>query len=242
MTLPTPNKSVSSPTLKFPHILYGGDYNPEQWPEEIWLEDALLMREAGVNFVSLGVFSWSKLEPRPDEYDFAWLDRLMDLLHEHGVRANLATPTASPPAWLVRRYPEILPVTDNGTTLWHGSRRHYCPHSSAYHDRATKIGDQTGGTLCKSSCLSHVARGQRICLSYQRVFLRCLLDRFREWLKKRYGSLDKLNHAWGTAFWSQHYGDWNEIHPPRKAPAFVNPTQQLDWARFNSDSVDCLLR
>src|SRR5512147_825551 len=119
-----------------PHFLYGGDYNPEQWPEDIWLEDVRLMRAAGVNLVSLGIFSWAKLEPRPGEYDFGWLDRLMDLLYEHGVSVDLATPTAAPPAWLVRSHPEILPVTADGTTLWHGSRRHYCPHSPAYHARA----------------------------------------------------------------------------------------------------------
>jgi beta-galactosidase len=120
------------------HILYGGDYNPEQWPEETWLEDVRLMREAGVNRVSLGIFSWAKLEPRPDEYDFGWLDRLMDLLQEHGVSVNLATPTASPPAWLVRSHPGILPVMNDGTILWHGSRRHYCPQSCLSR-RATKI-------------------------------------------------------------------------------------------------------
>ncbi|HET9913445.1 MAG TPA: beta-galactosidase, partial [Anaerolineales bacterium] len=122
-----------------PHFIYGGDYNPDQWPEETWLEDAHLMREAGVNLVSLGIFSWAKLEPRSGEYDFGWLDRLMDLLHEHDVSVNLATPTASPPPWLVYDHLEVLPVTAEGTKLWHGSRRHYCPHSSAYHEHARNI-------------------------------------------------------------------------------------------------------
>src|SRR5512138_2147279 len=128
-----------STITRIPHFIYGGDYNPDQWPAEIWQEDARLMREAGVNLVSLGIFSWSKLEPRPDEYHFDWLDQLMDLLHAHGISVNLATPTAAPPAWLVQRHPEMLPVTADGITLWHGSRRHYCPHSSAYQERAHKI-------------------------------------------------------------------------------------------------------
>jgi len=94
---------------KLPHIIYGGDYNPEQWPEETWLDDMRLMREAGVNLVSLGIFSWSVLEPRPEEYSFAWLDRIMDLLHEHEIMANLATATASPPPWFTKLHPESSP-------------------------------------------------------------------------------------------------------------------------------------
>jgi beta-galactosidase len=92
-----------------PHVFYGGDYIPEQWPEEVWREDIRLMREAGVNLISLGIFSWARLEPRPGEYDFAWLDRIMDLLHENGVMVDLATATASPPPWLARRTPRACP-------------------------------------------------------------------------------------------------------------------------------------
>lgn len=222
--------------MNFPHMLYGGDYNPDQWPEEIWPEDARLMREAGVNLVSLGIFSWTKLEKRPDEYDFAWLDRLMDLLHEHGVSVNLATPTASPPAWLVHRHPEILPVTIDGTTLWHGSRRHYCPHSSAYHERARKIVTKLAERYAGHPALAMWHVDNEYACHFGECFCDASATAFRGWLKERYVSLNELNHAWGTAFWSQPYGDWDEIHPPRKAPTFVNPTQQLDWARFNSDS------
>jgi len=222
--------------MNYPHILYRGDYNPDQWPEDVWLEDVRLMREAGVNHVSLGIFSWAKLEPRPDEYDFGWLDRLMDLLHKHGVSVNLATPTASPPAWLVRRYPEILPVTDDGATLWHGSRRHYCPHSSDYHERATQIVTKLAERYASHPALAMWHVDNEYACHIGECFCDASAAAFRNWLKQRYGSLDKLNHAWGTAFWSQHYGEWEEIHPPRKAPTFANPTQQLDWARFNSDS------
>jgi beta-galactosidase len=94
----------------FPQIIYGGDYNPEQWPEAIWQEDARLMQAASVNLVSLGVFAWSRLEPRPGEFDFAWLDQVIDLLYAHGVGVNLATPTASPPPWLARLHPESIPA------------------------------------------------------------------------------------------------------------------------------------
>ena len=124
---------------KVPHMIYGGDYNPEQWPEEVWDEDVRLMREAGVNLVSLGIFSWAKLEPRPGEYDFDWLDRIISLLHEGGVMVNLATATASPPPWLAVLHPESLPVTQNGVVLHPGARQHYCPSSAAYKERAAEL-------------------------------------------------------------------------------------------------------
>jgi len=226
--------------IQIPKFIYGGDYNPEQWPEEIWQEDVRLMQEAGVNLVSLGIFSWTKLQPGPDTFDFDWLDRIMDLLHAHGVSVNLATPTASPPAWLVRGYPDVLPVTDEGITLWHGSRRHYCPHSPSYHKYVkiivTKLAERYAGHPALS--LWHVdneyASGVTEC------FCEHSTSAFRDWLKKRYNTLEKLNSVWGTAFWSQIYTDWEEIHPPRKAPVSINPSQQLDWARFNSDSwISC---
>jgi len=232
----TQKTPTSSPTLKFPHILYGGDYNPDQWAPETWQEDARLMQEAGVNLVSLGIFSWTKLEPRSGVFDFAWLDQLMDLLHAHGVSVNLATPTASPPAWMVHLHPDILPVTAEGVTLWHGSRRHYCPHNPDYHKYAIRIAAQLAERYKAHPALAmwHVDN------EYGCHVSECYCDNsaaaFHTWLKERYGTLDKLNFAWGTAFWSQIYGDWDEIQPPRRSPAQSNPTQQLDWARFSSDS------
>jgi len=219
--------------MKFPHFIYGGDYNPDQWPEEIWQEDARLMQEAGVNLVSLGIFSWVKMESKPGVFDFAWLDRLMDLLHSHDVSVNLATPTASPPAWMVKLHPEILPVTAEGITLWHGSRRHYCPHNPDYRKYAVRIASQLAERYKDHPALAmwHVDNeygGGCYCDNSAATF--------RIWLKNRYGSLDKLNFAWCTSFWSQTYGDWDEIQPPRISPTQVNPSQQLDWARFISDS------
>ncbi|CAM5673374.1 hypothetical protein SALBM311S_00468 [Streptomyces alboniger] len=133
-------------------ILYGGDYNPEQWPEETWHEDVRLMRAAGVNSVTLGVFSWAKLEPRPGERDFGWLDRLMDLMHAGGIGVVLATPTASPPPWMGHLHPDTLPVDQDGRTEWWGGRQHFSHSSATYRryaaaiteDLAARYGDHPG--------------------------------------------------------------------------------------------------
>ena len=204
-------------TRKVPHMIYGGDYNPEQWPEAVWEEDVRLMREAGVNLVSLGIFSWAKLEPRPGEYDFDWLDRIISLLHENGVMVNLATATASPPPWLAARHPESLPVTQNGVVLHPGAPPAYCPSSAAYRESAPSWSgaSRTATRTIPALAMWHVNN------EYGCHVAECYCDasaaHFREWLRARYGDLDALNEAWGTAFWSQRYGDWDEIQPPRSA-------------------------
>jgi len=222
--------------MNFSRILFGGDYNPEQWPEETWQEDMRLMREAGVNMVSLGIFSWVKLEPQPGVFDFDWLDRLMDMLHVNGISVNLATPTASPPAWMVRLHPEMLPVTADGVTLWHGSRRHYCPHNPDYRYYARRIARALAEHYMHHPALAMWHVDNEYGCHVGECFCGQSTAAFRQWLKIRYGSLERLNFAWGTSFWGQTYGDWEEIQPPRRSPAFKNPTQQLDWARFSSDS------
>jgi beta-galactosidase len=217
-------------------MIYGGDYNPEQWPEAIWQEDARLMQAAGVNLVSLGVFAWSRLEPRPGVYDFAWLDRVIDLLYAHDVRVNLATPTASPPPWLTRLYPESLPVTAEGVVLGPGSRRHYCPHSQAYREASARIVTQLARHYGRVAAVVLWHIDNEYACHVSECFCEASAAAFQEWLQQRYETLDALNAAWGTTFWSQIYGDWQEINSPRRAPYIINPSQQLDWKRFCSDS------
>ncbi len=221
-------------------LCYGGDYNPEQWPEDVWSEDVRLMREAGVNLVTVGVFSWALLEPEEGRFELAWLDRLLDLLHRSGVRVDLATATAAPPPWFSRRHPESLPMTREGHRLWPGSRQTFCPSSQAYRTAAVRLASRLA-----AHCAGHPALAMwHVHNEYACHNGHCFCDAsavaFRRWLRRRYGDLETLNHAWGTAFWSQRYGDWEEIGPPRLAPTFVNPTQQLDWWRFSSDELlDC---
>lgn len=222
---------------RVPHVLYGGDYNPEQWPEDVWLEDARLMQEAGVNLVTVGVFSWAMLEPAPGTYDFGWMDRVLGLLHEHGVFADIATATASPPPWLARRHPETLPVTQDGVILWPGSRQAYCPSSPAYRSAAAELVERLARRYRGHPALAMWHVNNEYGCHVPACYCAASAAAFRQWLRARYGTLEALNEAWGTAFWSQVYSDWDEINPPRRAPYLVNPGQDLDFRRFSSDAL-----
>ncbi|MEU4999123.1 beta-galactosidase [Streptomyces sp. NPDC021622] len=218
-------------------IGYGADYNPEQWPREVWEEDIRLMREAGVNVVSLAIFSWARLQPTADSWDFGWLDEVMDLLHAGGIGVDLATATASPPPWLTTAHPEILPVTATGETVWPGARQHWRPTSPVFRAHALGLVRELATRYAGHPALIawHVNNelGCHNVYDYSDDAARA----FRAWLRARYTTLDGLNHAWGTAFWSQRYSDWDQILPPRLAASHPNPTQQLDFKRFSSDAL-----
>lgn len=217
-----------------PGLGYGGDYNPEQWPEHVRLEDIELMKEAGVNFLSVAIFSWGLLEPSEGNYDFAWLDEVLDNLHGAGIKVALATATASPPAWLARKHPEILPVTAEGTRLERGSRRHYSPSSSVYRRYATAMTRVIAERYEDHPALALWHVDNELGCHVGEFYGEEDAAAFRRWLERRHGSIDALNEAWGTAFWSQHYASFDEIIPPGPAPTTLNPGQQLDFARFNS--------
>jgi beta-galactosidase len=213
-------------------ILFGGDYNPEQWPREVWDEDVRLMREAGVNLATVGVFSWALLEPAPGERDFGWLTEVLDLLHANGIGVGLATPTASPPPWMGHRWPETLPRNPDGTVRTYGSRNAYCPSSPVFRAFADAISTDLASVYAHHPALRMWHIGNEfgtVC------YCDLCADRFRHWLQARYGDLDGLNEAWGTTFWSQRYSEWAEVIPPRQVQYIVNPTQDLDYQRFASD-------
>ncbi|MFE3518799.1 beta-galactosidase [Streptomyces sp. NPDC059166] len=215
-------------------ILFGGDYNPEQWPEEVWADDVRLMKEAGVNSVTVGVFSWATIEPRPGAREFGWLDRLMDLLHAHGIGVVLATPTSSPPPWMGALHPETLPRAEDGTVVSYGSRQHFCPSSPVYRRYAAALTEDLAARYADHPALTVWHINNEYCTH-------CWCDEtaahFRRWLADRYAGLDALNDAWGTAFWSQRYDNWAEILPPRRAQYLRNPAQELDFKRFTSDAL-----
>ncbi|MDN0198857.1 beta-galactosidase [Streptomyces sp. S.PNR 29] len=215
-------------------LAFGGDYNPEQWDEPVWKEDDELMRRARVNLATLGVFSWALLEPEEGRYDFSWLDAHIERLHAGGVAVDLATPTASPPPWFTLAHPDALPVAPDGTRLIHGSRDTYCLTAPAYRSAARRIASALAERYGDHPALAlwHV---------HNEYGTLCWCDHtaaaFRVWLRARHGSLEALNAAWGTAFWSQRYTSWEQVLPPRATQWHKNPGQALDFHRFWSDEI-----
>lgn len=217
-------------------IAYGGDYNPEQWPESWWPEDVRLMREAGVNLLTVGVFSWARLQPTEEVYDFDWLDRLLDLLAANEMKVCLATATASPPPWLSHRHPAALPMTADGITLQVGSRQHYSPSSPAYRRFATELVVRLARRYGRHPALAAWHINNEYACHVPECHNADSTRAFRRWLRTKYGTLAALNAAWGTAFWSQAYGDWEEIFTPRRSPYHKNPAQCLDFRRFTNEA------
>ncbi len=218
-------------------LLYGGDYNPEQWPTEVWHEDMRLMKLAHVNMVSINIFSWALLEPEPDHYHFEQLDGIMDLLAQNGIMADLATGTASPPTWMSHLYPSLLPVTREGVRMSHGSRQHYCPNSPDYRRKTAALLERLATRYAQHPALKMWHLNNEYGCHTGSCYCENCAQAFRVWLEARYHDLDTLNFAWGTNFWSQRYYAWEDILPPRISPAQNNPGQTLDYWRFMSDSL-----
>ena len=220
-------------------IWYGGDYNPDQWPEEVWDDDVRLMKKAGVNLVSVGIFSWAKIETREGVYDFDWLDRIINKLGEAGIAVDLASATASPPMWLTQAHPEVLWKDYRGDVCQPGARQHWRPTSPVFREYALK--------LCRAMAEHykgnpyvvawHVSNeyGCHNRFDYSEDAERA----FRKWCEERYGTIDAVNDAWGTAFWAQRMNDFTEIVPPRFIGDgnFMNPGKLLDFKRFSSDAL-----
>ncbi|HEY5183994.1 MAG TPA: beta-galactosidase [Actinomycetes bacterium] len=235
---PSPQPGTGEPA-RWPlaGLAFGGDYNPEQWLRETWVEDVQLMRDAGVTFATVGVFSWALLQPTPDRFDFDWLDEVLDLLHGAGIAVDLATATASPPPWLSRSRPEILPVDRSGNRLWPGSRQAWCSSSPVFREHALALVEAMALRYRDHPALAMWHVSNELGCHNAHCYCDVSATAFRRWLRLRYGAMDRLNEAWGTQFWSQHYGDWEEILPPRQTTTGPNPTQVLDFARFSSDEL-----
>ncbi|WP_062077561.1 beta-galactosidase [Demequina globuliformis] len=218
-------------------IAYGCDYNPEQWPREVWELDADLMVEAGVTMVAVNIFGWAHINPADGVWDFEGLDAVLDLLHSRGIAVNLGTGTASTPPWLTTAHPEILPVMEDGTRRFPGGRQAWCPSSPEYRARSldlvARVADRYGDH--PAVALWHVSNE----LGCHNALCYCdhSAAAFREWLRERYATIDAVNDAWGTSFWSQRYGAFDEILPPLATVSSRNPSQVLDFHRFSSDAL-----
>ena len=218
-------------TPKFPHMLHGGDYNPEQWLDqpEVLEEDIRLFRKAHINCVSLGIFSWAKLEPEEGVYDFGWLDEIIDRLYANGIYTVLATPSGARPQWLAQKYPEVLRVRPDGLRNFYGHRQNHCYTSPLYREKVTQIDTRLAEHYANhpAMILWHISNefgGECHCELCQAAF--------REWVQKKYGTLDKLNHAWWANFWSHTYTDWSQVHSPSPVGETSVHGLDLDWRRF----------
>ncbi|WP_319411590.1 beta-galactosidase [uncultured Cohaesibacter sp.] len=213
-------------------------YYPEHWPKSWWQRDALRMKELGIDYVRIGEFAWSRIEPKRDDFHFEWLDEAMDILHQAGLKIILGTPTATPPKWLMDEYPAIAAVDENGRTRGFGSRRHYSFSSSDYWRESRRIveilaqrygthpglvGWQTDNEYgCHDTTLSWGAEDLRA---------------YKDWLRFHYQSAEQLNEAWGAVFWSMELNDFEDVVLPNGTVTEPNPAARLDFWRFSSDQV-----
>ncbi|RPI78461.1 MAG: beta-galactosidase, partial [Chloroflexi bacterium] len=213
-------------------------YYPEHWPPERWPVDAALMRNAGLSLVRIADFAWAAMEPREGEFTWDWLDKAIDVLAAEGLKIILCTPTASPPPWLCRAYPEILPVDDQGRRRHTGSRKHYCHSNETYRKHTARIVFAMASRYGKHPAVA----GWQIDNEFgwagsTHCYCESCTWAFRSWLEIKYGTIEALNNAWGTVFWSQIYGEWSEIELPNLTVGEPNPSHMLDFYRFSSDSI-----
>lgn len=222
-----------------PRIWYGGDYNPDQWPEEVWDEDIELMQQAGVNLVSVAIFSWAKLEPEEGVYDFDWLDRVIDKLGKAGIAVDLASGTASPPMWMTQAHPEILWVDYRGDVCQPGARQHWRATSPVFLDYALNLCRKMAEHYKDNPYVVSWHVSNEYGCHNRFDYSEDAEHAFQQWCEERYGTIDAVNDAWGTAFWAQRMNDFSEIVPPRFIGDgnFMNPGKLLDFKRFSSDAL-----
>ncbi|HEV2474377.1 MAG TPA: beta-galactosidase, partial [Chthonomonadales bacterium] len=207
---------------------FGAAWYPEHWPEERWPEDVRLMKEAGFTVCRVAEFAWSTMEPTEGQYQFAWLERAIAMAADAGLDVVLGTPTAAPPAWLTYHHPDTVAIEANGRAAQHGNRCHYSPTSSTYHKYARRIAEQ----MAKRFGPDERVMAWQIDNEYSRIdYSENSRRQFQAYLKEQFGSLDELNKHWSTAYWSQTYGDWNEIPIPVGGH---NPGLMLEFKRFVS--------
>lgn len=225
---------------KLPKIWYGGDYNPEQWDPETWKEDERMFKLTGIDVATINVFSWAMLQPDEVTYDFSSLDATMDRLYKSGVYVCLATSTAAHPAWMAKKYPDVTRVDAQGRKRRFGGRHNSCPNSPTYRKYAALLAGKLAERYKDHPALLvwHVSNeysGYCYCDNCAKAF--------RVWLKERYGTIDRLNHAWNTRFWGHTFYDWDEVVPPNELSEEWDGNRtnfqgiSLDYRRFQSDSL-----
>ena len=226
-------------SMHLDQLTLGVCYYPEHWPEELWADDLKRMQQNGIRVIRVAEFAWNKFEPQEGVYSYEFWDRFMDLAESSGIKVIFCTPTATPPAWMTEKYPEVLNATQDGLLFRHGMRRHYNYNSPVYREFTRKITEMVAEHYSRYSCVIGWQIDNEINCGTSEFYSEADQLAFREWVKRRYQTLERLNQAWGTVFWNQTYTSWEEVFLPRftgerRSP---NPHMVLDSKRFFSDSA-----
>lgn len=220
-------------------IAFGGDYNPDQWSEETWDDDVRLMKKAGVNTVALAIFSWDRIQPQENRWDFGWLDRIIDKLGKAGIATDLASATATAPLWLYESHPEVLPRDKYGHPVNAGSRQSWSPTSPVFKEYALTLCRKLAERYGANPYVTAWHMGNEYGWNNRNDYSDNALNAFRLWCERKYGTIGALNQAWGTTFWGQEMNSFDEVLIPRfmGADSMVNPGQKLDFERFGNDML-----
>ncbi|WP_455818207.1 beta-galactosidase [Pseudomonas cerasi] len=217
-------------------LLHGADYNPEQWQHTPGIidDDVAMMQQANCNVMSVGIFSWAKLEPEEGRYDFGWLDNVIEKLHQRSIRVFLATPSGARPAWMSQKYPDVLRTGRDRVPALHGGRHNHCMTSPLYRQKVRAINSQLAERYAHHPAvigwhISNEYGGECHCGQCQQAF--------RSWLQRRYGTLEQLNQAWWSDFWSHTYSDWSQVVSPAPQGEMSIHGLNLDWRRFMTEQV-----
>jgi beta-galactosidase len=226
----------------------GVDYYPEHWvypyggsadnPEAVWEKDAQLMAQAGLNVARVGEFTWGLCEPEEGRFDFQWLQRVLDILHGHGIQCVLATPTAAPPIWLARKHPEILPIDERGLRKHEGTRRAACLNSNVYWEHSKRVVEEMSKALGKHPSLIAWQIDNSLGGNFTEASFNDDTRRdWHAWLEAKYETVERLNEMMGLRHWGQVVRSFGDVPMPLAAPTAHNPALVLDFCRFCSDTI-----
>lgn len=218
-------------------MIIGVDYYPEHWDRELWEKDADLMRDTGVRVVRLAEFAWCRLEPKDGEFDFAWLDEIIEILTQRGIKIVLCTPTNCPPLWFYEKYPEAVQTEKSGQKTRTGIRGHRCFNNTDFLRYAARIIDvMTKRYAGNSNIIAWQIDNE---LEANFCFCETCIEKYRSWMKNKYSTLEAVNKAYGNVMWSGEYSSWEQINPPYGSypDPWLNPSYMLDFNRYASDSV-----
>lgn len=216
-------------------VQMGVDYYPEHWDPHLWEQDAKLMTDSGVRIVRVGEFAWSRMEPADGQFEWSWLDQVLDTLHRNGLQVVIGTPTMTPPRWLIDKCPDILPVLPSGQLYHEGVRGHRCYNSPSMRTYSARIVQKLSERYVRHPAVIGWQTDNEF--SFTDCQCTACSEAFREWVRTRYNTLEQLNQAWGTVVWSGEYSDWEQVTPPYGGSPFQNPSFLLDYSRFQSDSI-----